>query len=105
MSDASVGTKPLWLREFSDMPADAVPELPVGWIDESWGNDVCPRFHHQEAGLVLWVDYPDRAMREFPEMPRLTLTHAAVCGESEEHIISYEEWEDMRAELAARGFL
>jgi hypothetical protein len=39
-------------------------ELPTieGFIDDSWGNDVCPSMLNEKLNLKLWVDYvnPDR---------------------------------------------
>ena len=42
-----------------------VPEIPEGFRDESWGNDVCPRLSHEipiadglgsSAEVSIWVD-------------------------------------------------
>lgn len=53
---------PHWRREFG--ASYCVPTLP-GWTDDSWRNDVCPRFINKaNPNLELWVDHPDPAQRE-----------------------------------------
>jgi len=60
---------PHWRREFG--AAYCVPPLP-GWADDSWRNDVCPRFiNNTNPNLELWIDHPDPAQRETgTETPR-----------------------------------
>ena len=36
-----------------------------GWEDVSWHNDTSPSF--ERSGVVIWVDYVDPSLREFPE--------------------------------------
>src|SRR5690606_15268245 len=65
--------QPRWQREFGDMPTGTFPATPDGWDDESWRNDVCPHFVAAEGEgwvLTVWVDYPDKADREFPSLKR-----------------------------------
>lgn len=55
---------------FPDYPAHAIPVLPDGWRDNSWRNDACPCFHHDESGVVLWCDYPAQEDREHGKFSR-----------------------------------
>ncbi len=61
-----------WLNQFGaeyQIP-QAILNLP-GLVDLSWGNDSCPRFTlkrydqgSDEPLLSLWVEHPDRTLRE-----------------------------------------
>lgn len=48
--------------EFTDFDYD-IPELP-GFRDESWHNDVCPKFVSHDDKLTIWIDYKDPGLRE-----------------------------------------
>lgn len=56
-------------REFPDFSAYDIP-LPLldgGWTDHSWHNDAMPFFVHEPSGVGVWVNFADRAEREFPD--------------------------------------
>lgn len=57
-------------EEFPDFPPESMPDL-LGWTDRSWRNDACPCF--SRGDLLLWVNYPDPSMREFPDSARFIL--------------------------------
>ena len=40
--------------------------LPDGWVDSSWHNDVCPSFEKTigDTTLRLWCDFKDPDLRE-----------------------------------------
>ena len=60
--------------EFPDFVLDV--EIPEGFTDESWRNDVCPRFDKQlpnGSWLVLWVDYLDPNDREYTKEKRFAV--------------------------------
>lgn len=61
-----------WREEFPDYPAADMPEILDGFEDSSWANDVCPSFTCDV--FVLWIDYAERAKREFPDWARFTMT-------------------------------
>lgn len=42
------------------------------FLDDSWGNDVCPKIIFGDD-LVVWVDHPNPDMREFPEKLQFTI--------------------------------
>jgi len=60
--------------EFPDYPEDAIPAelLTDGWHDVSWHNEACPSFLQEEKEYhrIVYVDYPDAAMRENPDCAR-----------------------------------
>jgi hypothetical protein len=47
-----------------DIAAEAAVLLAAGWIDQSWHNDVCPRFVSADNARVLWIDHADPEQRE-----------------------------------------
>lgn len=59
--------------EFPDYPVDQMPAMPAGFEDSSWPNDACPSFFNQTLRLAVFVDYPDRAKRERPDLVRFHL--------------------------------
>lgn len=59
--------------EFPDFELDV--EIPKGFNDVSWHNDVCPSFINRSLNLCLWIDYADKSKSEFPNSPhRFQLT-------------------------------
>ena len=50
------------------MPLDSLPDIPRGWEDMSWHNDVSPSFRaHTRTDstyIRVWIDYPDETRRE-----------------------------------------
>ena len=59
---------PTLAAEFPDMPLDSLPDIPRGWEDMSWHNDVSPSFRaHTRTDstyIRVWIDYPDETRRE-----------------------------------------
>jgi len=52
--------------EFPNFDYD-IPQLPDGFVDVSWHNDVCPSFScdlNEKQEMVVWVDFADENMRE-----------------------------------------
>ena len=44
-----------------------VPQLPEGFVDISWHNDVCPSFScdlNDKQEMIIWVNYADEDRRE-----------------------------------------
>lgn len=81
--------------EFSDYPADKMPGLPEGFIDQSWHNDVCPHFVNLTLGVGVWIDYPRPTHREFPGAPRFTIEKVDADGASIENgmLLQTDDWE------------
>lgn len=85
---------PSTATEFPDYPLDSLPEIPAGFTDTSWHNDTCPSFGDEEFNLVVFIDYPDAAMREYPQAPRFTL------NKGEDHLLSGDDWQAILARIA-----
>lgn len=74
-------------EEFPDFDggADCVSLVDQGFEDVSWHNDTSPSF--ERGGVVIWVDYVDPSLREFPERPLrfavMTRHNDALIGEYE----------------------
>ncbi len=65
--------------EFPNFPAMAIPAMGDGWSDQSWHNEPCPSFLHDESGVVLYCDHPDASQREWAEFspPQLQFVQMA----------------------------
>lgn len=61
--------------EFPDFPETDWPEMPEGFEDTSWHNDVCPNITCEALNLAVYIDYLDPAKRE--------------CGENGKRFIVY----------------
>jgi hypothetical protein len=60
--------------------ADAASALaPLGFTDESYGNDVCPSFVNTARQLAVFVDHVDPGQREC-EGQRFTIQQTDECG-------------------------
>ena len=76
-----------WREEFPDFDgaADCASLVADGWEDVSWHNDTSPSF--ERHGIVVWVDYVDPSLREFPErvlrFSVMTRHNDALIGEYE----------------------
>ena len=74
-----------WREEFPDFDdAESCASLIYqGWEDVSWHNDTSPSF--ECSGVVIWVDYVDPMLREYPDAPGrfavMTRHNDAVIGE------------------------
>ena len=74
-----------WKEEFPDFDdAESCASLIYqGFEDVSWHNDTCPSF--ECCGIVIWVDYVDPMLREYPDAPGrfavMTRHNDAVIGE------------------------
>jgi len=68
----------MYRNEFPDFPASDMPgDIPPGFVDSSWRNDICPSFTNEALGLVLWIDFADPSRREFPHWHRYRVTTAS----------------------------
>lgn len=62
-----------WENEFPDFHHKDMPTIPSNWVDQSWHNDTTPSFE-PFAGLRVWVNYADPAVREFDGGKRFIIT-------------------------------
>ncbi len=87
---------PKWRREFPDFPAADMPELPAFAIDSSWHNDSCPSFMIAGdaigAHVMLFVDYADKAKREFPDTERFSIRYLALAADDCLDIYAGDDW-------------
>ncbi len=64
---------PNMATEHPGFDQSTLPAIPDGFTDSSWVNDTCPSFLNEAAGRIIFVDYPDPAEREDPDLPRFSL--------------------------------
>lgn len=71
---------------------DAVRKLEsMGFIDDSWGNDSCPKFYYSGKGYVvqIWIETVDPSMREFEGEKQFTAV--PTCS-------AFVQWDGVRHE-------
>ena len=71
---------------------EAVKKLEsMGFIDDSWGNDSCPKFYYSGEGYVvqIWIETTDPDMREFQGEGQFTAV--LICS-------AYSRWNGVRHE-------
>lgn len=69
--------KSLYKTEFPNFDYD-IPQLPDGFVDVSWHNNVSPSFKRQlkdNLTLTLWIDYLDESKRECGGDQFLVIVH------------------------------
>lgn len=80
--------------EFPDYPMVDLPAMPAGFVDVSWHNDTCPSACNADARLMVFVDYVDAGLREFPENEgRFTLARTDEGGAVMEGLASTDDWQ------------
>ena len=93
----------LWQDQFSDQANDHMPEIPAGFEDVSWCNDMCPAFESKALKLSLWVDHSDPEGREFPESDRFTIYKGtSETGQDDMPLLATSDWSEVIAFLAKR---
>lgn len=90
--------------EFRDYPLRDLPEMPESFEDASWHNDACPCIDSRTLGLRVWIDYPDKADRELPELGRFAVQAIDPEGESVDgpDLLNTEDWADVLALISER---
>ena len=81
--------------EFRDYPIHDMPALPNGFVDASYCNDVCPHFDNEAMRISVWIDYPDKAQREYPEVKRFTVHSIDAEGYATELLLESDVWTDV----------
>jgi hypothetical protein len=64
----------MYKTEFPDFKLDV--SIPAGFVDNSWHNNVMPCWVRElpdEKIMVLWIDYADPALRDYPHNVRFVL--------------------------------
>lgn len=85
--------------------------------DTSWHNEACPSFQSRDGAWRLWIDHPEPAQRETPEMKRFSLAPVDqdgfqlvgdgsapeyVCETVEELREALRAWKARQAEIQSR---
>lgn len=89
----------LYRKEFPDF-GELDVTIPVGFIDQSWHNDACPRF--ERGHYQLHIDYADRTLTEFPDGGlrfMLCVAHEDNPSHSET-LIDTDDWSKVEAYFA-----
>ena len=79
-----------------------IPQLPDGFIDTSWHNDVSPKFerkYNETHSVFFWVDYLDESRREcggrqFTVLVQLTDDDGVGSYIEPEYIIETDSWDE-----------
>ena len=85
-----------YLNEFSDFDFD-IPQLPDGFVDVSWHNNVSPSFEkklNDEYSITLWVDYADASRRECGGSQFLVMVHVTEELENVLYESQFDLWDD-----------
>lgn len=90
--------------QFPSYPVADMPRLPAGFVDQSYRNDVCPHFDNDAARIAVWIDHPDRALREYPECKRFTVHSIDADGYVQEMLFESDVWQDVLKFLQDREF-
>lgn len=87
--------------EFPDFDPATLPAIPPHWRDQSWHNDACPSFNAGN-GLVVFTDFADPALREFPDGSRFTVHSDPELTNGNDVLLESDNWADVLAFVAAR---
>jgi hypothetical protein len=82
--------------EFPDFVLDVV--IPDGFEDNSWHNDVCPRFEKQLPDgnyLVIWVDFANPSEREYLNCHRFAVDLHDSDFTCLETLITSDDWHEI----------
>jgi hypothetical protein len=82
--------------EFPDFDYD-IPQLPDGFVDVSWHNNVSPSFEKplkDNLSLTLWVDYLDESKRECGGDQFLVIVHIKDQLEDQLYCSDFESFDD-----------
>lgn len=77
---------------FPAYKVETLPEIPEGFLDMSWRNDMCPSFVNEALNLTIWVDFENPDDREDPELERFMLCKSEDDGDGPVIIISTNDY-------------
>jgi hypothetical protein len=80
--ETGAGTMRTFLNQFSwaglvRSNVETILALHDGFLDDSWGNDICPKIIFGDD-LIVWVDHPN------PDKPQFTVEENSVDRETSE---------------------
>lgn len=90
-----------YLKEFPDFELDV--QVPPGFIDNSWHNDVCPHWSNPQLNLDLWIDYPKASDREMRPCLRFALYETDSDGERIGTVIVTDEYDKILLAIIERS--
>lgn len=97
------GQKPFRI-EFPEFDPQTMPEIPEGWEDISWHNDVAPSFqvgNPEGIWFRVWVDFAKEAEREFPQSThRFAIDKVNEEMGDEETLVQSDDWAEIVAKVA-----
>lgn len=70
--------------------------LPIGFVDDSYGNDVCASVISSALGLKIFIDSKNPEDREEPQYPRFSIYKTNIYGETEDLIFETDEFEKIK---------
>lgn len=76
--------------------------LPISFIDDSNGNDICASIYSQLYGLKIFIDHIDPIKREEPSYSRFAVYKTNEYGETEDLILESECWSDILSFLNSK---
>ena len=74
-----------------------IPQIPEGFVDVSWHNNVSPSFERKldnNNSITLWVDYADESRRECGGSQFLVIVHETEQMENILYESDYDLWDD-----------
>lgn len=77
--------------EFPEMP-ELAELIALGFIDQSWHNDTCPRITHVASGVIVWLEHPAPEMRESEFADRYCVVQSCEEHPDDTVIYSGESW-------------
>lgn len=81
-----------WRKAFPDFDPATLPAIPADWRDTSYANDTCPSFA-TPFGHVVFIDYADVALREYPESPsRFYVQADSEIADHNEQLFESNDW-------------
>jgi hypothetical protein len=82
--------------EFPDFVLDV--EIPEGFADCSYHNDVCPRFEKDLPDgryLIIWVDFADPKEREYSNCHRFAVDLHEVNADYLDTLFRSDDWNEI----------
>lgn len=70
-------------------------EIPEGFYDSSYGNDVCPSIANDDLDLQIFIDAKNPEDREEPNYARFSVIHASEYGECGNTLFESENFEEV----------
>lgn len=70
-------------------------EIPDGFYDSSYGNDMCPSIANDDLDLQIFIDAKKPEEREEPSYPRFSIINASEYGECGNTLFESESFEDI----------